>query len=130
MRSGMWQVGSKLGRFRLDREIGQGSHGVVWVATDTALDTPVAVKILHPWLTQDTAVRERFKRELLLARRVAHPGVCRLFDLHEEGDAFFITMDFVEGQTLLNILKNEGRLLPARGWDAMMRSQFPQPRPE
>ena len=110
----MWQVGERLGRFRLDREIGQGSHGVVYVATDTALDTQVAVKILHPWLTQDTAVRDRFKRELLLARRIAHPGVCRLFDLHEEGEAFFITMEFVEGQTLLSILKNEGRLQPLR----------------
>ncbi|OGQ25405.1 MAG: hypothetical protein A2138_26465 [Deltaproteobacteria bacterium RBG_16_71_12] len=110
----MWKVGDRLGRFRLDREIGQGSHGVVFVATDTALDTQVAVKILHPWLTQDTAVRDRFKRELLLARRIAHPGVCRLFDLHEEGEAFFITMEFVEGQTLLSILKNEGRLQPLR----------------
>ncbi|MBI1948852.1 MAG: serine/threonine protein kinase [Deltaproteobacteria bacterium] len=110
----MWKVGDRLGRFRLDREIGQGSHGVVFVATDTALDTLVAVKILHPWLTQDTAVRDRFKRELLLARRIAHPGVCRLFDLHEEGEAFFITMEFVEGQTLLSILKNEGRLQPLR----------------
>ncbi len=110
----MWQVGERLGRFRLDREIGQGSHGVVFVATDTALDTQVAVKILHPWLTQDTAVRDRFKRELLLARRIAHPGVCRLFDLHEEGEAFFITMEYVEGQTLLSILKNEGRLQPLR----------------
>src|SRR3954470_17466185 len=110
----MWKVGDKLGRFRLDREVGQGSHGVVWVATDSALNIPVAVKILHPWLTEDTAVRDRFKSELLLARRVAHPRVCRLFDLHEEGGAFFITMDYVEGQTLLNILKNEGRLKPAR----------------
>lgn len=110
----MWKVGDRLGRFRLDREIGQGSHGVVFAATDTALDAPVAVKILHPWLTQDTAVRDRFKRELLLARRIAHPGVCRLFDLHEEGEAFFITMEYVEGQTLLSILKNEGRLQPLR----------------
>ncbi|MCC7108155.1 MAG: serine/threonine protein kinase [Deltaproteobacteria bacterium] len=110
----MWKVGERLGRFRLDREIGQGSHGVVFAATDTALDAPVAVKILHPWLTQDTAVRDRFKRELLLARRIAHPGVCRLFDLHEEGEAFFITMEYVEGQTLLSILKNEGRLQPLR----------------
>jgi serine/threonine protein kinase len=110
----MWKVGDKLGRFQLEREIGQGSHGVVFVARDTALDTPVAVKILHPWLTQDTAVRDRFKRELLLARRISHQGVCRLFDLHEEGDAFFITMEYVEGQTLLNILKNEGRLQPLR----------------
>lgn len=115
----MWQVGDKLGRFRLDREIGQGSHGVVFVATDTALDSAVAVKILHPWLTQDTAVRDRFKRELLLARRVAHPGVCRLFDLHEEGEAFFITMDYVEGQTLLTILKNEGRIQPLRATKIM-----------
>lgn len=110
----MWKVGDRLGRFRLDREIGQGSHGVVFAATDTALDAQVAVKILHPWLTQDTAVRDRFKRELLLARRIAHPGVCRLFDLHEEGEAFFITMEYVEGQTLLSILKNEGRLQPLR----------------
>ena len=110
----MWQVGSVLGRFRLVKEIGQGSHGVVFIAMDTTLETQVAVKILHPWLTQDTAVRDRFKRELLLARRISHPGVCRLFDLHEEGGAFFITMELVEGETLLNILKKEGRLMPER----------------
>ena len=86
----MWQVGDRVGRFRLDRMIGEGSHGVVYAATDTALDAPVAVKLLHPWLTEDVLVRDRFKRELLLARRVAHPGVCRLFDLHEDGEAFFV----------------------------------------
>lgn len=110
----MWQPGQKLGRFTLDREIGQGSHGVVWLATDTALGAQVAIKILHPWLTEDVPVRDRFKRELLLARRIAHPGICRLFDLHEEQGAFFITMDYVEGETLLSILKREGRLAPLR----------------
>lgn len=110
----MWQSGQKLGRFTLDKEIGQGSHGVVWLATDTALSSQIAIKILHPWLTEDVPVRDRFKRELLLARRIAHPGICRLFDLHEEQGAFFITMDYVEGETLLNILKREGRLAPLR----------------
>ena len=110
----MWTHGQRLGRFRLDAEIGQGSHGVVWLATDTALSSQVAIKILHPWLTDDVPVRERFKRELLLARRIAHPGICRLFDLHEEAGAFFITMDYIEGETLLGILKREGRLSPLR----------------
>ena len=116
----MWIAGQHLGRFKLDREIGQGSHGVVWLATDTALSTPVAIKILHPWLTEDIPVRDRFKRELLLARRIAHPGICRLFDLHEEaGGACFITMDYVEGETLLEILKRTGRLPPQRATKIM-----------
>ncbi len=110
----MIRVGDKLGRFLLNRELGRGSNGVVYEATDTLLNARVALKVLHPWLAGEPQVRERFKRELLLTRRVAHPGICRLFDLHEEKDTVFITMEFVEGCTLSQLLKDQGLLHPPR----------------
>ena len=98
------KVGERLGRFELLSEIGRGSHGVVFEALDTLLKEKVAIKTLH---SSDATLRERFKRELILTRRVAHPGVCRLHDLHEQDDLFFISMQLVEGRSLLRVLKDE-----------------------
>lgn len=103
----MLKAGERLGRFELLRELGRGSHGVVFEATDTLLNERVAIKALQPWLSGDPTLRERFKRELILTRRLAHPGVCRLFDLHEDGDAFFISMQFIEGRSLSSVIRDD-----------------------
>ncbi|MDP2343894.1 MAG: serine/threonine-protein kinase [Deltaproteobacteria bacterium] len=103
----MIKVGERLGRFELLRELGRGSHGVVFEALDTLLNEKVAIKALQPWLANDPTLRERFKRELILTRRVAHPGVCRLHDLHEDADAFFISMQLVEGRSMSEVLREE-----------------------
>jgi serine/threonine protein kinase len=103
----MLKAGERLGRFELLRELGRGSHGVVFEAKDTLLNERVAIKALQPWLSGDPTLRERFKRELILTRRLAHPGVCRLFDLHEDGDAFFISMQFIEGRSLSHVIRDD-----------------------
>ncbi len=99
------KVGDRLGRFELQRELGRGSHGVVFEATDVLLGERVAIKALQPWLAGDVTLRERFKRELVLTRRVSHPGVARLHDLHEENGILFISMQYVEGKSLSQILR-------------------------
>jgi serine/threonine-protein kinase len=99
------KVGDRLGRFELLRELGRGSHGVVFEATDVLLGERVAIKALQPWLAGDVTLRERFKRELVLTRRVSHPGVARLHDLHEENGILFISMQYVEGKSLSQILR-------------------------
>jgi serine/threonine protein kinase len=99
------KIGDRLGRFELKTELGRGSHGVVFEAIDVLLNERVAIKCLHPWLSGDVTLRERFKRELVLTRRVSHPGVCRLHDLHEEDEVLFISMQHIDGKSLSQILR-------------------------
>jgi serine/threonine-protein kinase len=99
------KVGDRLGRFELLRELGKGAHGAVYEARDVLLNEHVAIKALQPWLSGDVTLRERFKRELVLTRRVIHPGVCRLYDLHEEDGILFISMQLVEGRSLSQVLR-------------------------
>jgi eukaryotic-like serine/threonine-protein kinase len=104
--------GSRLGRFVLDRPLGKGAAGIVYLATDTMLKHHVAVKILHESLAHEREVRERFKREILLTRRVSHPGVARIHDMHEDEGLTYLTMEYVEGRTLAAEI-NETGTLPA-----------------
>jgi hypothetical protein len=103
------EIGGRLGRFRVDRLLGEGGMGKVFAAHDTLLDVPVALKVLRS-PAADREEIDRFKREVLLARRVTHPGVCRLFDIHEEGGRLFISMELVEGPTLHQLIQRTGGL--------------------
>src|SRR5690349_3702458 len=71
------------GRFETRRQIGAGGLAEVFAARDRATGSDVAVKVLHPHLARDPRVRERFRRELAIARSLEHPGVVRVFDVHE-----------------------------------------------
>jgi class 3 adenylate cyclase/predicted Ser/Thr protein kinase len=103
------QIGTTLGRFRLDEILGQGGMGVVYLAHDSLLDSPLALKVLRTQGASRDEI-ERFKRELLVARRLSHPGICRLFDIHEEGEHLFITMEYVEGPTLHGLIQQRSGL--------------------
>ncbi len=105
----MPKVGSLLGRFQLERELGQGSLGAVYLAHDTLLDTKVALKIISPSLAKTEAF-SRLAREVLLARRVSHPGICRIFDIHEVNQYLFISMEYIEGPTLEELITKIGVL--------------------
>ena len=100
------QIGSQLGRFKHEHKLGEGSTGTVYLAQDTLLNIKVALKVLSPTIAKAKAF-ERLGSEVLLARRVSHPGVCRIFDIHTEGELLFVTMEYVEGPTLEQILKTE-----------------------
>lgn len=105
------RVGDRLGRYRLVRELGRGSMGMVFLAEDTMLRTPICVKVLHPALADHPEAAERFNREIVLARRISHRGVCRLHDIHQDGNLRFITMEYVEGQPLRDLLQAESPAL-------------------
>ena len=102
------------GRFVIVRFIARGGMGEVYEANDTALRTRVALKTLRPEFAADANSLERFRREVLLARSVAHPNVCRVFELHstplEDGPLHFLTMEFLEGESLASLLERRGRL--------------------
>jgi len=99
------------GRFRLLRFLGRGGMGEVYEARDLVLQTTVAVKTLTASLASDPGAIDRLRREVLLARRVAHPNVCRIHELHQDLDAealTFIAMEYLEGETLGQRLARSG----------------------
>ena len=102
-------------RFEVLRIIARGGMGVVAEAEDRALGTRVALKFIQPSLAGDPAVRERFRREILLARRITHRNVCRIFELfstQSQGQqVLFLTMELLEGETLSERLRR-GPLTP------------------
>lgn len=88
------------GRFRIESMLGIGGMGVVYRALDTALDVPVAIKLLRPELAGRPESFERFRQELLLARQVSSPRVVRIHDLAQHEGQWLISMDLVQGESL------------------------------
>jgi eukaryotic-like serine/threonine-protein kinase len=99
------------GRYRLEGPLGHGGMATVFLGRDAELDRPVAVKVLAENLAGDAAFRERFVREARLAARLSHPNVVSVYDAGEEADGRpFIVMEFVDGETLADVLDKRGRL--------------------
>jgi eukaryotic-like serine/threonine-protein kinase len=108
--SGGLEPGMDFGpRFRIEQMLGEGGMGKVYKAVDKELGRTVALKILQPELTKDPNVILRFKQELLLASRISHRNILRIHDLSEFDGVKFITMAFIEGRDLNQILKEEPR---------------------
>ncbi len=111
-RSGLFDAGEELGpRFVIESLLGEGGMGRVYKAYDRELDRFVALKVLLPELAGDPQIIQRFKQELLLASRISHKNILRIHDLSEADGVKFITMAFVDGEDLHNILKRD-RPLP------------------
>jgi tetratricopeptide (TPR) repeat protein len=104
-------------RYRIVMLVGEGGMGMVYRAVDEQLGLPVAVKVLRPELAADQRLVERFRRELVLARQVTHRNAVRIHDIGHDGELLFLTMDFVEGQSLQAVLRDQGRLEPGRAVD-------------
>ncbi|MEO7433297.1 MAG: protein kinase [Dokdonella sp.] len=102
------------GRYRIERLLGMGGMGVVYLARDIELDIDIALKLLRPELASRPDAFERFRQELLLARQVSSPHVVRIHDLVRHGAAWLISMDYVAGSSLERVLDNEGPLAPDR----------------
>lgn len=89
------------GRYRLERVLGQGGMGVVWLAADELLGEKVAIKFVPPEIRNDEDALNDLLRETQKSRKLSHPNIIRLHDLTQSDDAQpFITMEYVEGETL------------------------------
>ncbi len=88
------------GRYTLLGLLGSGGMGTVYRARDEELDEVIALKMLLPEFVEEAGMLERFRREVKLARRVTHKNVARVFDIGEHGSAKFLTMEYIEGETL------------------------------
>lgn len=102
------------GRYTLAREIGTGGMGRVYQALDRETGETVALKVLRAEIAADPGMNERFKNELRLARRITHKNVCRIHDFNRVDGLAYISMEYVEGETLRARLDRAGELPAAR----------------
>jgi eukaryotic-like serine/threonine-protein kinase len=104
------------GRYKIEQILGRGGMGVVYKANDAQLDEIVAIKTLPgDVMTKSPEDLERFKREIRLARKITHRNVLRTFDYGEAEGVYFISMEYVRGYTLSELLDEApNRLMPSR----------------
>ncbi len=98
------------GRYRIAGILGSGGMGEVYRADDTKLDQPVALKFLPARLARDPILLGRLHDEVRLGRQVAHPNVCRIYDIVDWDSAHFVAMEYVDGEDLAKLLRRIGRL--------------------
>ena len=105
---------TKFGRYELLEELGRGGFGTVYKAEDQVLDRIVALKVLHPALVIDPTFLDRFKQEARTAARLDHPNLVQVFDFGEVEGNFFITMAYMSGGSLRDLLSREGKMTAER----------------
>ncbi|GGJ96327.1 serine/threonine protein kinase [Streptomyces camponoticapitis] len=107
------------GRYRVDGRIAVGGMATVYRAVDTRLDRVLALKVMHPALATDSVFVERFIREAKSVARLAHPNVVGVFDQGAEGAYVYLAMEYVEGCTLRDVLRERGALQPRAALDIL-----------
>ena len=98
------------GRYRLNHELARGGMATVWVAEDPLLSRRVAIKILHPELAVNAALRTRFRNEAVAAAKLSHPAIVATYDTGDDDGVAYIVMQLVEGPTLRRMLDARGKL--------------------
>src|SRR5437870_5879041 len=93
-------AGTRLGRYEIRAQIGEGGMGEVYLAEDTQLGRRVAIKLLPPETLSDEKARRRLVREAQAAAKLDHPNICAIYEVGEEDGRSFIAMQYVEGETL------------------------------
>jgi serine/threonine-protein kinase len=97
-------------RYEIERRIGRGGMADVFLARDLLLDRPVAVKVLFPEYARDETFVERFRREAQAAARLTHGNIVAIHDWGEEFGTYFIVMEYVDGQSLSQLIRSGGPL--------------------
>lgn len=92
------------GRYEMKEQLGHGGMAYVYRAQDRLLGVPVALKVLHR--ISEESILVRFKQEVILARKVLHPSVCRIFDFGESGGLHFVSMELIDGVSLAAKLRS------------------------
>jgi eukaryotic-like serine/threonine-protein kinase len=101
-------TGKKLAHYQVQREIGRGAMGQVYLARDTRLNRSVALKLLPPTVVADAVRRRRFERESLALASLNHPNIVTIHAVEEAEGEPFLVMEWIQGRTL-------GELIPAEG---------------
>jgi serine/threonine-protein kinase len=97
----------RIGRYEISRRLGEGGMGVVYLATDPHLRRPVAIKMLAGHGTYDAELRARFAREAQSAAALRHPSIVTVYDVGEDGNRPFIAMEFLDGESMSELIRRE-----------------------
>ncbi|PYP42176.1 MAG: hypothetical protein DMD43_03940, partial [Gemmatimonadetes bacterium] len=98
------------GKYTLERELGRGGMGIVFLARDVGLDRPVALKLLPPYLAAQSGFKDRFLSEARLAARLSHPNIVTIHAVEEHDDLVFFVMAYIRGETLTQRVERTGPL--------------------
>src|SRR5207249_1337978 len=107
-------AGTVMSGYRVERLIGRGATGAVYLARDEHLDRAVALKVLAPELARDKRFRDRFLRESRLAAALDNPHIVPIYAAGEADGALFLAMRYVDGSDLGEVVAGSGRLDPER----------------
>lgn len=107
-----FEPGTIVGGYSIERELGRGGMGRIYLATDIRLRRKVALKALAPRFVADVQQRERLRREARAAASLTHPGICTVYALEEVGDTVFIASEYLEGETLRQEMERGVRPTP------------------
>jgi serine/threonine protein kinase len=97
-------------RYEVVEELDKGGMGKIYRVFDNKIEQEIALKLLRPEIAADSDTIARFKNELKFARNIAHRNVCRMFDLGVEGNAYYITMEYIPGENLKSAVRRMERL--------------------
>jgi serine/threonine-protein kinase len=101
-------------RYEIQTRLGRGGMADVYLARDRLLERRVAVKVLFPEFATDPSFVARFRREAQAAANLTHPNIVAVYDWGQQGGTYFIVMEYVNGRTLADVLRTEGKLPAAR----------------
>ena len=108
------RIGTELAGFRIERQLGRGGMGVVYLAHQIRYDRKVALKVLAPELASDEGFRERFEQEWRSAAKLEHPNIVPIYEAGDADGVLYIAMRYVDGTDLGALLAREGRLTQER----------------
>lgn len=113
-------IGSLIGHYLVKERLGEGGMGEVFLVEDQKLHRRAALKLIRADLTRDAARRQRFLQEATLAASIDHPHICAIYDIDEADGRTFIAMEYVEGRSLRDLLR-QGPLTLRRALDLAMQ---------
>ena len=108
-------------RYQIIKTLGEGGMANVYLAHDNILDRNVAVKVLRGDLANDEKFVRRFQREALSASSLSHPNIVEMYDVGEDDGQYYIVMEYVDGKTLKQVLKQRGHLSITEVVDIMLQ---------
>ncbi len=115
-------MAQKIGHYEILEEIGRGGMGVVYKAHEASLNRTVAIKVLGQHLATDTEYVKRFEREAQAAAALNHPNIVQIYTIGEEDGRHYFAMEYVDGVSVQELIRREGRLTPERAADITLQA--------
>src|SRR5262245_17311449 len=103
-------IGYTVGTYKITEKLGEGGMGAVYRGIDIMLEREVAIKALRPELARQPDLVERFRSEAKTLAKLNHPNIATVYNFLRQNDDFFMVMEFVQGETLDNVIKRFGAM--------------------